>query len=67
MFQWYSRGDNALRTTIPGTGIGLAGSRDIVEQHGGSIAVESEEGKGATFTVRLPTEPRAPALRASAS
>ena len=67
VFQWYSRGDNALRTTIPGTGIGLAGSRDIVEQHGGSIAVESEEGKGSTFTVRLPTEPRAPALRASAS
>lgn len=55
VFQWYSRGDNALRTTIPGTGIGLAGTRDIVEQHGGSISVESEEGKGSTFTVRLPT------------
>lgn len=57
VFQWYSRGDNARRTTIPGTGIGLAGARDIVEQHGGSISVESEESKGSTFTVRLPTEP----------
>ena len=57
VFQWYSRGENALRTTIPGTGIGLAGVRDIVEQHGGSIAVESEEGQGSTFTVRLPLEP----------
>jgi PAS domain S-box-containing protein len=55
VFKWYSRGENALRTSIPGTGIGLAGSRDIVEQHGGSIAVESEEGRGSVFTVRLPT------------
>jgi PAS domain S-box-containing protein len=39
---------------MPGTGIGLAGARQIVEQHGGSIAVESQEGAGATFTVRLP-------------
>ena len=58
VFKWYSRGENALRTAIPGTGIGLAGSRDIVEQHGGSISVESEEGQGSTFTVRLPTGPR---------
>ena len=57
VFQWYSRGDNALRTSIPGTGIGLAGIRDIVEQHGGSISVESKEGQGSTFTVRLPTAP----------
>ena len=57
IFQWYSRGENALRTTIRGIGIGLAGVRDIVEQHGGSISVDSEEGKGSTFTVRLPTTP----------
>lgn len=63
VFQWYSRGENALRTTIPGTGIGLAGSRDIVEQHGGSISVESEEGHGSTFTVRLPTAPPASSRR----
>ena len=67
VFQWYSRGENALKTTIPGTGIGLAGSRDIVEQHGGSISVESEEGKGATFTVRLPTAPPLTSSRAQES
>jgi PAS domain S-box-containing protein len=70
VFQWYSRGDNALRTTIPGTGIGLAGSRDIVMLHGGSISVESEEGKGSTFTVRLPTDreaaPPPPSMPSSA-
>jgi PAS domain S-box-containing protein len=37
-----------------GTGLGLAVSYGIVNNHGGSITVKSEEGKGATFTVRLP-------------
>ena len=40
--------------TDRGAGIGLAGARRIVEQHGGTIAVESEEGRGSSFTVRLP-------------
>jgi signal transduction histidine kinase len=37
-----------------GTGIGLSGAKQIVEQHGGTIEVESEEGRGSTFTVHLP-------------
>lgn len=44
-------------TTMPvgqGTGLGLAISYSIVQQHQGSIEVESEVGKGATFNVRLP-------------
>ncbi|MEO8285527.1 MAG: PAS domain-containing sensor histidine kinase [Chloroflexota bacterium] len=53
LFQWYQRGSN-VAGRIPGTGIGLAGARQIVEQHRGSITVESEEGHGSTFTVRLP-------------
>ncbi|MDD1725512.1 MAG: ATP-binding protein, partial [Euryarchaeota archaeon] len=37
-----------------GTGLGLAVVKRIVEAHGGDIFVESEVGKGSTFTVKLP-------------
>jgi len=50
-------------TTKPvgrGTGLGLAITDDIIRQHGGSIAVESVEGRGTTFTVRLPTRDTRP-------
>lgn len=55
VFDWYHRGAN-VRNTIQGTGIGLAGARQIVEQHGGSITAESREGQGSTFTVLLPLD-----------
>jgi PAS domain S-box-containing protein/excisionase family DNA binding protein len=53
VFERFHRGGNVVGR-IEGTGIGLAGARAIVESHGGMIAVESQEGAGSTFTVRLP-------------
>jgi signal transduction histidine kinase len=52
IFDRYQRAGNT--TAITGTGIGLAGARQIVEQHGGRIEVESREGSGSTFVVLLP-------------
>jgi len=42
-------------TKSKGTGVGLAISYGLVEQHGGTIEVESTEGQGSCFTVKLPT------------
>jgi two-component system, sensor histidine kinase and response regulator len=53
IFEPFKRGP-AARSEQAGTGIGLAISRKIVEQHGGRIWVDSEEGKGSTFVVALP-------------
>jgi signal transduction histidine kinase len=39
-----------------GTGIGLAVARKIVEEHEGSISVQSRQGEGTVFTIRLPAE-----------
>jgi signal transduction histidine kinase len=52
VFEPYYRASNTAGT-VSGSGIGLAGTRHIVEQHGGEIAVKSEVGD-TTFTVRLP-------------
>jgi signal transduction histidine kinase len=53
IFARFERAGNVVGQ-IPGTGIGLTAVRQVVEQHGGRIAVDSEEGVGTTFTVRLP-------------
>src|SRR5581483_6719818 len=53
LFERFHRAENAL-LQASGTGLGLAGVRSIVEQHGGHVAVESQEGIGTTVRMRLP-------------
>ncbi|HET6314128.1 MAG TPA: HAMP domain-containing sensor histidine kinase, partial [Chloroflexia bacterium] len=55
IFDWFRRARN-VTGRIRGTGIGLAVVRQVVEQHGGTIAVESREGEGSAFTIELPLQ-----------
>jgi PAS domain S-box-containing protein len=52
VFERFYRGSN-VRGRFGGTGIGLAGVKQTVEQHGGSASVESIEGTGTTIRIRL--------------
>lgn len=52
LFQRFSQGTSKVRSS--GTGLGLYLSRQIIEAHQGTIGVESEEGKGACFSLTLP-------------
>lgn len=55
IFDRYTRGGNV--GGIKGTGLGLAGARQIAQQHGGDVQIESEVGRGTTARIRLPLEP----------
>ena len=56
LFKPYSR-LNADRQRHPGLGLGLALSKQVIELHGGKIWVDSESGKGSTFSFFLPRRP----------
>jgi signal transduction histidine kinase len=54
IFDEFQQVDNTSTRTKGGTGLGLSISRRIVELHGGFVAVQSEVGKGSTFTISIP-------------
>jgi signal transduction histidine kinase len=54
IFDEFQQADNSTTRSKGGTGLGLAISKRIVEMHGGRILVDSELGRGSTFTISLP-------------
>lgn len=66
IFERFVQVDSHLKSTYEGAGLGLSITKAFVELLGGDISVESEEGKGSTFYVRLPVEPASPMMAANA-
>ncbi|MBA7611495.1 Alkaline phosphatase synthesis sensor protein PhoR [subsurface metagenome] len=56
IFDEFYRAPNAKSYKVEGTGLGLAIVKEIVEAHHGKLRVQSELGKGSTFTVLLPKQ-----------
>ena len=54
LFQEFSQASSATGSKYGGTGLGLAISKRFCQMMGGDITVESEPGRGSTFTIRLP-------------
>jgi two-component system, sensor histidine kinase ChiS len=54
IFRSFEQADGSIAREYGGTGLGLSITKQLVELHGGSITVDSEPGKGSTFTFTLP-------------
>lgn len=54
VFSRFWRSDVSRERVSGGLGVGLAITKEIVDQHNGTIAIDSELGKGTTFTIRIP-------------
>jgi signal transduction histidine kinase len=57
IFERFRRGRN-VAPAISGSGVGLASAHRLVDMHGGTLRVESQEGQGSSFFLRLPREVR---------
>ena len=56
VFERFYRGGDELTRTVKGSGLGLTLVKQIVQAHRGSVHVESEPGRGSTFSIRLPLQ-----------
>ncbi|HET8987516.1 MAG TPA: ATP-binding protein [Humibacillus sp.] len=54
IFERFYRVDSARSRATGGTGLGLAIVKHVVDNHGGTVSVWSQPGRGSTFTIRLP-------------
>ena len=54
IFEGYYRSDNAVKSGVSGTGLGLYFAKKIIEMHRGKLWLKSEVGQGTTFFVQLP-------------
>ena len=57
MFNEFFRASNAKKAKIQGTGVGLAGVKNLVERFGGQLQLKTKHNEGSTFTVNFPQPP----------
>src|SRR5205814_8054977 len=65
VFDRFWQADGSSKRKYQGVGIGLALVKELTEAQGGKVSVQSAEGKGTTFTVRLPFKKAEPVVKAA--